>query len=140
MADSDEEHWSEPDPTHIAAKETGDSGDGFAEDQIAEDEIEEDALKPQLGSAALVTLGILAGIYLLYTLGWLVAVLRNPLVLSDPFASILNQSGGVLAVAAAPLWFIVTLLLGRNAAVRVRLFWLGAGVVALAPWPFVLGV
>jgi hypothetical protein len=91
----------------------------------------------QTGSVELVVLGILAGVYLLYTVGWLITALRT----STPGISIVSDFmyalGLWLAVLAAPCWFALAL---RAPGRRIRLAWLVAGVVLLAPLPFVLGV
>lgn len=91
----------------------------------------------QTGSVELVVLGILAGVYLLYTIGWLITALRT----SVPGISIVSDAmyalGLWLAVLAAPCWFALALRAGGR---RIRLVWLIAGAVVLAPLPFILGV
>jgi hypothetical protein len=91
-----------------------------------------------LSSAGLIAFGVFGGIFLLYTVGWLVTYIRNP---TDPsgLAGIVQNAQNVLAIAAPPLWFIVTLLLGARRRVPVRITWLAIGVVVLLPWPFLTG-
>jgi len=92
------------------------------------------------GSARLVFLGILAGFYLLYTLGWFIGASRIPgPIADDPVASFMFTLGTWLAVAAPIAWFGTCLLLTGDRP-RVRLAWLIIGVVVLAPLPFVFGV
>ncbi|PPF87885.1 hypothetical protein C5B96_03255 [Subtercola sp. Z020] len=91
-----------------------------------------------LSSAGLIAFGVFGGIFLLYTVGWLVTYIRNP---TDPsgLAGIVQNAQNVLAIAAPALWFIVTLLLGARRRVPVRITWLAIGVVVLLPWPFLTG-
>lgn len=94
--------------------------------------------RPSLSSAALIGLGIFAGVYLLLTLGWLLGAGRLQLVAQlflDPVAFQLTLW---LAVAALPLWFVTVLWFARTSATWVRFALLGAGAVLLIPWPFVL--
>ncbi len=89
-------------------------------------------------SLALVGAGIMAGIYLLYTIGWFVAVsrLENPLV--EPVARAMFSLGGWLAVAAPLVWFAAAYGLTAEQP-RRRFGWLVLGAVLLAPLPFVFG-
>ncbi|MFS0867235.1 hypothetical protein AB3M83_07860 [Microbacterium sp. 179-B 1A2 NHS] len=91
-----------------------------------------------LGNVALVTLGLLGGIYLLYTIGWIVGggrMLDAAVFLVAPTAV---APAVVVAVAAPALWFAVTLLLTRHRAVWLRFTGLIAGALLLVPWPFVM--
>lgn len=102
-----------------------------------DDDVDEDA-SPQTGSVALIALGVLGGVYLLYTIGWLITALRT----SAPGTSVVSDAmyslGLWLAVLAAPCWFVLAL---RGApTTRARFLWLVAGAVVLVPLPFVLGV
>ncbi|TIH32295.1 hypothetical protein [Subtercola vilae] len=108
--------------------------DAAADDDLAAAEAD----GRQLSSAALITFGIIGGILLLYTVGWLVVFIRNPLAPTG-LAEIVQNLQGVLAIAAPALWFIVTLLLAARRRVAVRLIWLILGVVVLVPWPFLTG-
>lgn len=92
----------------------------------------------QLSSAMLISYGILGGVYLLETIGWLVHVLRNQIAAASVF-QITDQIVQLLAVASAPLWFTAALLLTRNRTTRSRVGWLLLGAFVLVPWPFVLG-
>ncbi|SFR75100.1 hypothetical protein SAMN05428970_1853 [Agromyces sp. CF514] len=119
---------------------------GAADDADVDADVDADAddadeVKPgsaaQTGSVELVVLGILAGVYLLYTIGWFITALRT----SVPGISVVSDTmyalGLWLAVLAAPCWFALALRAGGR---RARLVWLIAGALVLAPLPFVLGV
>lgn len=92
-----------------------------------------------MSSVLLVLHGVIAGVYLLYTVGWVIAIMRDPYSRPTLLAEIMAQFGEFLAIAAPLVWMVVTLALtrGRNGA---RLGWLAAGIVLLVPLPFVLGV
>ena len=96
----------------------------------------------QLSSAALITLGILGGVYLLYTIGWAIVVARTTVTffpLDSLFLEVCFRIGQFLSIAAAPLWFVSTLLLTQKRTWRSRLGWLLLGVFVLVPWPFIQG-
>ncbi|MDN4639375.1 DNA polymerase III subunit gamma/tau [Agreia sp. PsM10] len=96
----------------------------------------------QLSSAALITLGILGGIYLLYTIGWAIVVARTTVTffpLDSLFLEVCFRIGQFLSIAAAPLWFVSALLLTQKRTWRSRLGWLLLGVFVLVPWPFIQG-
>ncbi|MBB2974692.1 hypothetical protein FHX49_000233 [Microbacterium endophyticum] len=91
-----------------------------------------------MGNAALVTLGVLGGVYLLWTIGWLLGGLR----LAD-YAQFLVSPVGFqvslwLAVAASPIWFLTVFLLTRRSKLWLRLSMLIVGVLVLLPWPFIM--
>ena len=101
------------------------------------------AAKPQMPAALLVTYGILAGAYLIYTIGWVVSVQRynaSFVVSSEPLNAFMFGLGEILAILAPALWFAATLLLTRARKPVIRLLILLVGLVAVVPWPFVLGV
>ncbi|SBS70508.1 DNA polymerase III subunit gamma/tau [uncultured Microbacterium sp.] len=92
-----------------------------------------------LGNAMLITFGILGGVYLLYTIGWIIGALRldtvAPMLIVSPAAYV---PAFWLAVLAPALWFGVTLWLTRRSAAWVRIVWLIGGAVLLIPWPFIM--
>jgi len=102
----------------------------------------------QTGSAALVATGVIAGIYLLYAVGWLIGGLRlgrvagllvTPAHGTPPPMWVAGNLVGVwLAVAASVIWFGAVLLLTRSSRPWVRWAWLAAGVVLLVPWPLLM--
>ncbi|GAA1790807.1 DNA polymerase III subunit gamma/tau [Agromyces lapidis] len=111
-----------------------DAGDGA--------EVDDDGAAPagavQTGSVELVVLGVLGGVYLLYTIGWIITALRTATPGTSVVGDFMYGLGLWLAVLAAPLWFVLALRGARTA--RSRLVWLAVGVVVLAPLPFILGV
>ena len=91
----------------------------------------------------LVTYGIIAGAYLLYTVGWVFSVQRyNATVVTspEPLNAFMFGLGQILAMLAPALWFAATLLLTRGRKPIIRLLVMVAGLVATLPWPFILGV
>ena len=91
-------------------------------------------------SILLVTYGIIAGIFLLYAIGWFTTVRRSSYVDPSVLGAFMSILGEVLAVAAAPVWFGAVFLLTRHSKPIVRLLWLLLGLLLLIPVPFVLGV
>lgn len=87
-------------------------------------------------NASLLGIGLFAGIYLLYTIGWYVAGQRLEtvgafFVSGDiPFA-ILTWA----AILAPAVWFAVSFVLTLHARTWVRFAALAAGALLLAPWP-----
>lgn len=100
---------------------------------------EDDDSTAQPGSAELVLLGVFGGVYLLYTLGWILSVLRVQNTAAEPLSQFMFALGTWLAVLAPALWFGVTFALTRGRA-RARLVWLLVGAVVLLPVAFVAGV
>ena len=101
------------------------------------------AEKTQTPAALLITYGILGGAYLIYTLGWVVAVTRLNGVRgasSELLSEIMFQFGEFLAIASPALWFAAVFALTRSRKPIVRLLWILVGLVPVLPWPFVLGV
>jgi hypothetical protein len=92
----------------------------------------------QTGSVELVVLGVLGGIYLLYTIGWFITALRT----TAPGLGIVDDAmytiGLWLAVLAPALWLGLSFWLSSGR--RSRLLWLIGGALVLVPVPFVLGV
>lgn len=92
----------------------------------------------QTGSVELLVLGVLAGVYLLYTVGWLLTVVRTSAPGTSIVADAMYAVGLWLAVLAPALWFgLVYAVVSRPV---LRLIWLIVGAVVLVPLPFVLGV
>ncbi|WP_243074684.1 DNA polymerase III subunit gamma/tau [Microbacterium sp. SS28] len=91
-----------------------------------------------MGNAALVGIGILAGVYLLLSIGWLLGAARLQLVAQLFLEPAAFQVTLWLAVLALPLWFVTVLWFTRGGRAWVRFVLLIAGAVLLIPWPFVL--
>ncbi len=94
---------------------------------------------PRTSSLLLIVYGVLAGVYLLYTLGWITSVVRTTLPVDDLLSGIMYQFGQFLAIASPALWLAAAVLLTRDRKPLVRLLWVVLGLVVVAPWPFLLG-
>lgn len=91
-----------------------------------------------MSSALLVTLGIIAGVFLLFTIGWIVGGLRLQGTADFLVSPVGYRFAFWLAVAAPAVWFVTAFLLTRAARTWVRVVWLLAGLVLLVPWPFIM--
>jgi hypothetical protein len=112
-----------------------------AEDRAAEKDLADaEAASKQLSSAALIGMGVLGGIYLLYTIGWVVSFSRYTVPVTVDFSVVSYRITQTLAIAATPLWFVATLLVTQSKGARFRFLWLVIGVLVLVPWPFLMGV
>lgn len=94
---------------------------------------------PRTSSLLLIVYGVLAGVYLLYTLGWITSVVRSTLPVYDLLSGIMYQFGQFLAIASPALWLTAAVLLTRDRKPVVRLLWVVLGLLVVAPWPFLLG-
>jgi len=117
----------ETDPTHVDAPVVEDAGGA---------ELDE----PGMSSALLVTLGVFGGIFLLFTVGWIIGAQRASVPSANLFFAFMYRAGQVLAIAAPAAWFVGVLVLARERRAGVRILWLLLGVLLLAPWPFILGL
>ncbi|WJL95816.1 DNA polymerase III subunit gamma/tau [Microbacterium sp. ET2] len=131
-------------PTEEAASE---SDVETGADTASGDETAELDAPGGMGNASLIALGILGGVYLLFSIGWLIGGLRvhgvaSFLVSGDGIAPPVWTTGNAaavgLAVAAPALWFTAVYTLTRRSAAWLRWVLLGAGVVLLVPWPFIV--
>lgn len=105
----------------------------------ADDTGPDDEQPSRISSVLLVAYGIFGGIYLLYIVGWIIAVRRSTYSNSNLFSEIMYQLGEFLAIASPAIWLATVLLVTRNSKAVVRVIWLVLGLVLLAPWPFILG-
>ncbi len=96
---------------------------------------EEDAPKG-LSSAALVTFGILGGIYLLFTVAWVLTAVRNPIQIEDALGSFTYNAGLWMASLAAPAWFGAVIMFGKARSLWWRFSLLLFGAALFIPWPF----
>ncbi|GAA3925304.1 DNA polymerase III subunit gamma/tau [Microbacterium soli] len=95
--------------------------------------------EPQaLSTVSLVMLGVLGGVYLLYTIGWFLGGTgvhgSAAILLPAP----LYQAGLWAAVLAPALWFSASVVATRHAKTWVRMAALVLGALLLVPWPFVV--
>ena len=127
--DDDALSWGdESDPTHIDAPA-----------KVRQEAAASSSAAPATSSTMLVVYGIFGGAYLLYLVGWIIAVQRDNFVQGSLFAEILYQFGEFLAIASPALWVGAVLLLTTGSRPIVRILWLLAGLLVVAPWPFILG-
>lgn len=106
---------------------------------------DEDTRRRRLGAADLVALGVLGGVALLETIGWVQGVTSQSLASTispgggtpvELAAFAINLLGRIAAVLAAPLWFAVVAWRVRTP--TQRLAWLVVGALVLLPWPALL--
>jgi hypothetical protein len=147
-ADPDEDAlaWAgETDPSHVdgpVAKPTEPPAAGVSTAPTAEP-TPETPERTQTPAVLLVTYGILGGVFLIYTIGWVTAILRLGTVRSpsaDPLTEFMFALGEALAVASPLLWFGTVFLLTRGRKPIQRLLWILVGLMVVVPWPFLLGV
>jgi hypothetical protein len=94
----------------------------------------------QTASALLVGYGVLAGIALISTVGWVVTMFRLPSTAFGLLEQIMGQLGELLAIAAPALWFVTVFALTRGRRPITRVVLLLVGLAVVAPWPLLLGV
>ena len=122
-------------PRRTVLDEAEDAEDLAAERELAEAE----AASKQMSSAALIVFGVLGGIYLLYTIGWIISFTRVEVASELTFGAFTDIVARTLAIAASPFWFVSTLLLTQRKDVRYTMLWLVIGMLVLVPWPFLIG-
>jgi hypothetical protein len=86
--------------------------------------------------AVLVSFGILGGIYLLFTVAWLITALRNPTQFQDPLGNAMFVIGLWMAVAAPALWFGGVLVLVTGSHPWRRILCIALGAALFIPWPY----
>ncbi|MDI6941914.1 DNA polymerase III subunit gamma/tau [Microbacterium barkeri] len=114
---------------------------GAGSETVPEDDAVEPAPAQGLGNVALVSLGVIGGVYLLWTIGWFLGAtrLRERIEQStNAVADFMFQGSMWLAIASPLLWFAAVLILTRRAATWKRIVLLLAGAVVLVPWPFLM--
>ncbi|GAA2892255.1 hypothetical protein [Microbacterium esteraromaticum] len=91
-----------------------------------------------IGTATLVMLGILGGVYLLYTVGWVIGGVGMQAKAMFMLPAPLYLASMWIAALAPALWFVATLILTRGGRDWVRISALVVGAALLVPWPFVV--
>ncbi len=144
--DDDALRWDgDDDPTLEAAAPalpTGFTAVGRGADEVGR--IEEDGTitpageRPPMGGAVLVTLGVIGGVYALYTIGWVIGGLRLQGTANFLVSPVGYGAALWLAIAAPLLWFVAAFVLTRRSKTWVRVAALVAGLALLVPWPFIL--
>lgn len=94
--------------------------------------------RAQLSNAMLVTFGILAGAYLLFTIGWIIGGLRLQGTAQFLVSPVGYAVAFWLAVAAPAVWFLTVFVLTRLTRAWIRVLFLCGGLALLVPWPFIL--
>jgi hypothetical protein len=89
-------------------------------------------------SGALVGFGVFGGLYLLYTVAWLLTASTTYVSGVDAVLSGFVQVLRFLSIVAPALWFAVVLWVARSRSTRTRLLWMLLGAVVLFPWPFLM--
>lgn len=108
-------------------------------DLIAEDESVVDAVEPRtLSTPMLLFVGIVGGVYLLYTVGWIIGGLNLQASASFLIPDVMYQVALWAAVLAPALWFTAVWLLTRRSPAWARALGFIGGVLLLIPWPFVM--
>ncbi|GAA1689981.1 hypothetical protein GCM10009792_07550 [Microcella alkalica] len=91
-------------------------------------------------SAVTAATGLLAGVYLAYSVGWILSIGSLPLTGATLLIEVMYQFGEFLAIIACALWFGAVMALTRGGRPAVRIGWLALGTLVLAPWPLLLAV
>lgn len=99
-----------------------------------------DARAARRRSVTTAVTGIFAGVYLMYTVGWIIGVAQLPLTGPDLLTEVLYQFAEFLAIIAPAAWLTATLVISRGRSAWHRFGWLALGTLVLVPWPFLLGV
>lgn len=100
----------------------------------------------QLSAGALVLLGLIGGVFLLYTMVWFswanAKSVENSLVAggSGSIGAILQQIVFWMAPVAPGLWFMSVLVLCRDSKLGKKLLWLLVGAAVLVPLPMFGGL
>jgi hypothetical protein len=126
-----------PEPD-VADSGVADSGVADSDDSDG-DVVDAEDLPPVTSAAVLLSLGVLAGVYLLYTVGWIVSLQRMLYFAANNFDQSAFRAQQVLAIAAPLLWFVATILFTRKHSPVTRLVWLVVGALLLVPWSFIFG-
>lgn len=104
----------------------------------AQRESTDDVASAPFGNVMLVTLGVLAGIYLLYAVGWFIGAQRLQVIAALFLEPIGFAVASWIATLAPAIWFTSVIVLTRGVKAWIRLVLLFAGVVILLPWPFLM--
>ena len=91
-----------------------------------------------LSTPMLLFIGIVGGIYLLYTIGWIIGGLNLQVSALFLVSGVMYHVGVWSAVLAPALWFAAVWVLTRRTAGWIRVLGLLAGAVLLVPWLFVM--
>ena len=132
----DEERGLEAPIRRRAKLTAADAADGHAGDLLDDDEVDD---ATGTSASALVLTGVLAGISLIWVLGWVSVIGGSTITFTDLLGEILYQFGEFLAIASPAIWFGAVLVLGRDRPAATRIRWHALGLIATAPWPILIG-
>ncbi|AWB89704.1 hypothetical protein [Homoserinimonas hongtaonis] len=132
-ADDEALTWDGAEPDNIAARPVEAPSEPSSEAPAAA------SASAGSSSLLLVFYGILGGVYLLYVVGWIIAVGRDTFSQASLFAEIMYQLGEFLAIASPLIWMGAVFVLTRHKRPLLRVLLLLLGAVVLVPWPFILG-
>ncbi|WP_213814167.1 hypothetical protein [Glaciihabitans sp. dw_435] len=147
-AGSGHDHHAHGTAATSAGKPAGESTDPTDRDTDADDDLdldtvdeddESDTAAAPMNSFVLLVIGILSGVYLLYTIGWVVTLQRATDILPSALDQFMAQLRLYLAIVAPAAWLGAALLLTRGRRSVVRILALLLGALVLVPWSFVLG-
>lgn len=91
-----------------------------------------------LSTPILLLVGIVGGVYLLYTIGWIIGGLNLQAGALFLVPTVMYQVAVWAAVLAPALWFGAVWMLTRHSAAWIRVVGFIAGIALLVPWPFVM--
>ena len=120
-----------------SAKRDGGGASSVKQSKVSGNQATSGEAPSGLSSAALIGFGIFGGIYLLFSVAWLITALRNPTQIAEALGNAMFQFGLWLSVATPAIWFSAVLYLGKEKKVSVRFLYLLLGVLVLIPWPYV---
>lgn len=120
----------------------GSADPSYLDSPVAESPVDDEPPEnePRNSSAILVSYGVFGGIFLLYVVGWIIAVQKLALGSSGILAQVMDRLAEFLALLSPALWFFGVLMLIGSDRARSRIVWLALGVILLAPWPFFFGL
>jgi hypothetical protein len=114
----------------------GESGEGLV---VEGRDVAPAAPRPKTETPVL--LAVFGGLYAVWTIAWVLAIVAAPTQkASSLLDAIMYQFGEFLGIVAAPLWFGVVWWLTSDISARFRALFLAAGLVLLAPLPFILPI
>ncbi|WP_309068417.1 hypothetical protein [Microbacterium sp.] len=119
----------------------GRGSDGVPTARADDTEAPEPEAEPEpMGNAALIGVGVLAGIYTLYAVGWALGSfrLRDVQTAGGGVADVMFQAAMLLGMLSPVIWFFVTMHVTRRGPRWKRFVGLAIGIVLLVPWPFVM--
>jgi hypothetical protein len=90
----------------------------------------------QTSAGALVMYGLFAGVYLLFSVAWLIIALNLPINFFDVVSSFMWVASLWFATLGGIIWFVSTFILGRSRGFGWKFMMLLIGVVVLIPWPY----